>query len=103
MGDKMNNYSSLAKQGVQFLQLIKENSLYSSLTIIATFIITNKILIPLFSSRKSIKNNKFYAMRIERLIEFFAEKKSKNFIFSYLNFALEKPKEIDEDDFNGNP
>lgn len=90
----MNNYSLLAREG---LQLIKENSLYSALTIIASFIITNKIIIPLLSSRKSIKFNKFSALRIEKLVEYFAEKKSKNFIFSYLNIGLEKPKEIDDD------
>jgi hypothetical protein len=73
-------------------KLIKENSLYSSLTIIFSFIISKKIIIPLLfsKSRRSNKSNKFSLLRIEKLLEILIRKKTKNFIFSYLNIGLEK-------------
>jgi len=95
----MNNYSLIAKEA---FNLIKENSLYSSLTIIVSFIITNKIIIPLFSSRKKYRYKGFSALKIEKLIDFLTEKKSKNYIFSYLNF-LGNNRNKENEDNNNNP
>ena len=89
----MNNISLLAKES---FQLIKENSLYSSLTIIASIIITNKLIIPLFFSRKNNKSNKFTILKIEKLEELLL-KKSPNLLLSYLTLGSVNYQEIIDD------
>jgi hypothetical protein len=71
------------------LDLIKENYLYSSMTILVSFIITKKIIIPFFTKRKMYKLNKFSFLRIGKLFDFLKQKKTKNYIFSYLNMGQE--------------
>lgn len=94
----ISNISLLTKEG---FNLLKENALYSSLTIFLSFIITNKLIIPLFTSRKGSRSNKFTSYRFEKLIEFIREKKSKNIILTYLKLGLKTSNES-ENDLNEN-
>jgi len=93
----MSNTSLLINES---LKLFKENSLYSSLTILISLIISKKLIIPLLfkKSRRANKLNKFCLLRIEKLLESFKRKKTKNFIFSYINIGLEKNKRNKDND-----